>query len=92
MKPLACLTLISIMLVPYKEDGSGEGGYAKEMSAEYKKAEAEAMKGWVAAADIIITTAMIPGKPAPRLIPEDMIKNMKPGSVILGEYIEHGSV
>lgn len=65
------------------EDGSGSGGYAKEMSDAYKSAEAECVKRWVAAADIVITTALIPGRPAPRLITAEMVSGMQRGSVIL---------
>lgn len=59
------------------------GGYAKEMSAAYKKKAAAVLAEEVAKADMIITTAMIPGKPAPKLITEAMVKKMKPGSVIV---------
>lgn len=69
--------------VNYEEDGSGAGGYAKEMSDEYKKAEANDMKQWVADADIVITTALIPGRRPPLLVTNEMIAMMKPGSVIL---------
>ena len=65
------------------EDGSGAGGYAKEMSEDYKRREKSKMVEWVSQADIVITTALIPGKPAPRLISSEMLSKMKPGSVVL---------
>jgi NAD(P) transhydrogenase len=71
------------LTVPYSEDGSGQGGYAKEMSDGYKAAEKEAVKKWVAEADIVITTALIPGRPAPKLIFSEMLQEMRPGSVVL---------
>jgi hypothetical protein len=63
--------------VPFEEDGTGAGGYAKEMSAEYKAAEKEMLRVATADADIIIATALIPGRPAPLLIPEDAVYGMK---------------
>lgn len=69
--------------VNYEEDGSGTGGYAKEMSDEYKEAEKQLMIDECAKADIIITTALIPGRPAPKLITPDHLAGMKQGSVIL---------
>jgi NAD(P) transhydrogenase subunit alpha len=59
------------------------GGYAKEMSAEYKKKQAALVADTIAKQDIVITTALIPGRPAPELVSEDMVKSMKPGSVIV---------
>jgi NAD(P) transhydrogenase len=67
--------------VPIQEDGSGAGGYAKEMSDEYKKAQAALMLEQAKEVDIIITTALIPGKKAPVLVNEEMLAAMKPGSV-----------
>lgn len=69
--------------VPFEEDGSGSGGYAKEMSDGYKAAEAQLMIDECAKADIIITTALIPGRPAPKLIKPEHLEGMKEGSVIL---------
>jgi NAD(P) transhydrogenase len=69
--------------VDYEEDGSGSGGYAKEMSDEYKLAEARCLAQWVAESDVVITTALIPGRPAPRLISEAMLTDMRSGSVVL---------
>ncbi|MBI5345089.1 MAG: Re/Si-specific NAD(P)(+) transhydrogenase subunit alpha [Deltaproteobacteria bacterium] len=66
------------------------GGYAKEMSAEFYKAEQEIVRKHSLDADIIITTALVPGKPAPTLITEEMVKEMKPGSVIVDLVAEQG--
>ena len=67
--------------VDIKEDGSGSGGYAKEMSDEFKKAQAQLMLEQAKDVDIIITTALIPGRKAPILVNEEMLAVMKPGSV-----------
>ncbi len=66
------------------------GGYAKEMSAEYKKKQQTLIEETIKKQDIVITTALIPGKPAPKLISEAMIKSMKPGSVIVDLAVEAG--
>jgi NAD(P) transhydrogenase subunit alpha len=64
-------------------EGEGAGGYATEMSEEYQKAQAELVSGHIAKQDIVITTALIPGRPAPRLISDEQIATMRPGSVIV---------
>ena len=79
-----------LMLDFKDEDGSGEGGYAKTMSPEFIKAEMDLFAAQAAEVDIIITTALIPGKPAPELITERMVANMKPGSVIVDLAAEAG--
>ena len=66
------------------------GGYAKEMSDEYKAKQAKLIADTLAKQDIAITTALIPGRPAPELITEDMVKSMKPGSVIVDLAVEMG--
>jgi len=66
------------------------GGYAKEMSDEYKKKQAALISETIAKQDIVITTALIPGRPAPVLVTEDMVKTMKPGSVIVDLAVEMG--
>jgi NAD(P) transhydrogenase subunit alpha len=76
--------------VDYQEEGSGVGGYAKVMSAGYLKAQAEVFAAQAKDVDIIITTALIPGKPAPRLITAEMVRSMKPGSVIVDLAAEQG--
>ncbi|KAL7482879.1 hypothetical protein ACHAW6_008531 [Cyclotella cf. meneghiniana] len=69
--------------VPVNEDGAGAGGYAKEMSDEYKAAQAKLMLEQAADVDVIITTALIPGKKAPILVNQEMLDVMKPGSVLV---------
>jgi H+-translocating NAD(P) transhydrogenase subunit alpha len=76
--------------VDYQEEGAGVGGYAKVMSPGFLKAQAEVFAAQAKDVDIIITTALIPGKPAPRLITADMVKSMKPGSVIVDMAAEQG--
>jgi NAD(P) transhydrogenase len=76
--------------VDFKEDGSGSGGYAKEMSDDYKKAQAKLMLEQAADVDIIITTALIPGKKAPVLVNEEMLSLMKPGSVCVDLAASNG--
>jgi NAD(P) transhydrogenase subunit alpha len=71
-------------------EGEGKGGYASEMSDEYKKAQAELVSSHIAKQDIVITTALIPGRPAPRLISDAQIATMKPGSVIVDLAVEAG--
>jgi NAD(P) transhydrogenase subunit alpha len=76
--------------VDYEEEGSGGGGYAKVMSEGFQKAQREMYAQQARDADIIITTALIPGKPAPKLITAEMVKSMKPGSVIVDMAGEQG--
>jgi proton-translocating NAD(P)+ transhydrogenase subunit alpha len=76
--------------VPMEEDGSGGGGYAKEMSDEYKKKQAELISKHIAKSDVVIPTALIPGRKAPILISEEQVKSMKPGSVIVDLAAEMG--
>jgi NAD(P) transhydrogenase subunit alpha len=64
-------------------EGEGAGGYATEMSEEYQKAQAELVSSHIARQDIVITTALIPGRPAPRLISDAQVATMRPGSVIV---------
>jgi NAD(P) transhydrogenase subunit alpha len=71
-------------------EGEGSGGYATEMSEEYQKAQAELVSGHIAKQDIVITTALIPGRPAPRLITDTQIATMRPGSVIVDLAAEAG--
>jgi|TARA_B110000881_G_C18504591_1_gene478822 NAD(P) transhydrogenase subunit alpha len=72
------------------DDGVGEGGYAKETSDEYKKKQKELMGEHISKADVVITTALIPGRPAPMLIPKSMVESMKPGSIIMDLASENG--
>ncbi len=69
--------------VPSEEEGSTSGGYAKEMSEEYKAKQRQLIHETLKKSDIVITTALIPGKRAPQLITLEMVKDMKPGSVII---------
>ena len=71
-------------------EGEGSGGYAGEMSAEYQAAQAELVSAHVAKQDVVITTALIPGRPAPRLISAAQIATMRPGSVIVDLAVEAG--
>lgn len=74
----------------FEEEGSGTGGYAKVMSKEFIEAEMALFREQAKEVDIIITTALIPGKPAPELIMEDMVESMKDGSVIVDLAAEQG--
>ena len=71
-------------------EGEGAGGYATEMSPEYQKAQAELVSSHIAKQDIVITTALIPGKPAPRLISDAQIATMRAGSIIVDLAAEAG--
>lgn len=76
--------------VDYEEDGAGGGGYAKVMSEGFQAAQRQMYATEAQNADIIITTALIPGKPAPKLITAEMVRSMKPGSVIVDMAAEQG--
>ena len=76
--------------VEYEEEGGGGGGYAKVMSEGFQQAQREMYAKQAKEVDIIITTALIPGKPAPKLITAEMVKSMKPGSVIVDMAAERG--
>ncbi|MBS0467932.1 MAG: Re/Si-specific NAD(P)(+) transhydrogenase subunit alpha [Proteobacteria bacterium] len=76
--------------VDYEEEGSGGGGYAKVMSEGFQAAQRQMYATEAKNADIIITTALIPGKPAPKLITAEMVQSMKPGSVIVDMAAEQG--
>ncbi len=73
-----------------KEEGEGKGGYAKQMSDNFLKAEMALFAQQAMQVDIIVTTALIPGKPAPKLITQGMVESMKPGSVIVDLAAEQG--
>ena len=72
------------------DDGVGEGGYAKETSDEYKQKQQELIKEHISKADMVVTTALIPGRKAPILIGKDVVELMKPGSVIMDLAAENG--
>jgi len=76
--------------VDYQEEGTGVGGYAKLMSEGFQKAQLATFAKQAKEVDIIITTALIPGRPAPKLITAEMVRSMKPGSVIVDMAAEQG--
>ena len=78
------------LTVEQSEDMETTGGYAKETSDDYKKKQAEMMKEALKKNDIVICTALIPGKPAPRILTEDLVKLMKPGSIVYDLAAEQG--
>ena len=78
------------LTVEQSEDMETVGGYAKEASDDYKKKQAEMMKEALKKNDIVICTALIPGKPAPRILTEDSVKLMKPGSIVYDLAAEQG--
>ncbi len=71
-------------------EGEGAGGYAGETSEDYRRAQAELVAGHIAKQDIVITTALIPGRPAPRLVTDAQVATMRPGSVIIDLAVEAG--
>ena len=82
----------SFVMVESAETEAAEtaGGYAKEMSEDYRRRQAELVAGHLAKQDIVITTALIPGRPAPVLITEGMVESMKPGSIVVDLAVEQG--
>ncbi len=76
--------------LPMEESGEGKGGYAKEMSKDFLARQQTIIKEHVTSADVVITTALIPGRPAPRLVTADMVRGMRPGSVIVDLAAEQG--
>jgi NAD(P) transhydrogenase subunit alpha len=78
------------LMLEFEEEGSGQGGYAKVMSKEFIEAEMALFAEQAKDVDIIITTALIPGKPAPELITAEMVQSMKPGSVVVDLAAEQG--
>ena len=71
-------------------EGVGDGGYAKETSEDYKNRQQKLIYDHISKSDVVVTTALIPGKPAPKLIPESMVNSMKPGSIIMDLASENG--
>lgn len=76
--------------LPEAPSGEGAGGYAKEMGEDFLRKQREIVKSHVSAADAVITTALVPGRPAPRLVPADMVEAMHPGAVIVDLAAEQG--
>ena len=72
------------------DEGVGDGGYAKETSEDYKNRQQMLIHDHISKSDVVVTTALIPGKPAPSLIPESMVNSMKPGSIIMDLASENG--
>ena len=79
-----------IPLPETEEDGSGGGGYAKEMTADFLRRQREILKEHLSTANAVITTAAVPGKPAPKLVGADMVEVMQPGTVIIDLAAERG--
>jgi NAD(P) transhydrogenase subunit alpha len=71
-------------------EGEGSGGYATEMSPEYQKVQADLVSSHLAKQDVVITTALIPGRPAPRLISDAQLQTMRPGSIVVDLAVEQG--
>merc|ERR1711988_243640 len=78
------------LMLDFESDGTGEGGYAKPASKEFIKKEMELFRNQAPEIDIVVTTALIPGMPAPKLWPMEMVELMKPGSVIVDLAAEQG--
>lgn len=76
--------------LPMQESGEGKGGYAKEVSAEFLEQQQAVVRERVVAADAVITTALVPGRPAPKLITTDMVEEMREGAVIVDMAVEQG--
>jgi H+-translocating NAD(P) transhydrogenase subunit alpha len=76
--------------LPMEESGEGAGGYAREVSADFLRQQREVITRHIAAADVVITTAQVPGKKAPVLVTRDMVEKMRPGSLILDLAVESG--
>jgi NAD(P) transhydrogenase subunit alpha len=72
------------------KEAEAAGGYAKEMSDAYKNKQAELIADTIKKMDVVVTTALVPGKPAPKLVTADMVKSMKPGSIIVDLAVEQG--
>ena len=76
--------------LPMEESGEGAGGYAREMGEDFLRRQREIVAARLAAADAVITTALVPGKPAPKLVTREMVAGMKPGAVIVDLAVEQG--
>jgi NAD(P) transhydrogenase subunit alpha len=76
--------------LPLAESGEGQGGYAREMGEDFLRRQREIVERHLAAADVVVTTALVPGKPAPRLITAEAVRAMRPGAVIVDLAVEQG--
>jgi NAD(P) transhydrogenase subunit alpha len=81
---------IELPTIAGTESGEGQGGYAREMGEDFLRRQREIVQRHLAAADAVITTALVPGRPAPRLVTAEMIRAMRPGSVIVDLAVEQG--
>jgi NAD(P) transhydrogenase subunit alpha len=79
-----------IELPPMEEKGEGAGGYARQVSEEFLRKQREIVAERVAQADVVITTALVPGKPAPKILTEEMVKRMRSGAVVVDLAVEQG--
>jgi NAD(P) transhydrogenase subunit alpha len=82
-------TFVAVVDEEFKQAQTA-GGYAKEMSAEYRAKQAQLIADTIKKQDLVITTALIPGRPAPRLVTDAMLRTMKPGSVLVDLAVEQG--
>ena len=76
--------------LPLAESGEGQGGYAREMTEDFLRRQREIIQQHLAQANVVITTALVPGRPAPRLVTPEMVQAMRPGSVIVDLAVEQG--
>lgn len=76
--------------LPLQESGEGQGGYAREMGEDFLRRQREIVQRHLSAADAVITTALVPGRPAPRLVTAEMVAAMRPGAVIVDLAVEQG--
>ncbi|MFL6236290.1 MAG: Re/Si-specific NAD(P)(+) transhydrogenase subunit alpha [Thermoanaerobaculia bacterium] len=76
--------------LPQAESGEGQGGYAREMGEDFLRRQREIVQRHLAQADAVITTALVPGRPAPRLVTAEMVRAMRPGSIIVDLAVEQG--
>src|SRR6185295_17006429 len=76
--------------LPLAESGEGQGGYAREMGEDFLRRQREIVQRHLAAADAVVTTALVPGRPAPRLVTAEMVRAMRPGAVIVDLAVEQG--
>jgi NAD(P) transhydrogenase subunit alpha len=81
---------IELPMAEGTESGEGQGGYAREMGEDFLRRQREIVQRHLAAADAVVTTALVPGKPAPRLVTAQMVRAMRPGSVIVDLAVEQG--
>ena len=80
------------VMVESEEGGEGGGGYAREMSEEHRRRQAELVSAHITRQDIVITTALVPGRPAPRLVTVGMVESMRRGSVVVDLAVEQGGI